>query len=205
MITAREMFRRGLKPAHCETVRSSAHLSLLKEIDDLKARYPYVSRFNEVEDEEKAEVLFFFQTESRKERFLQDIEGLCLDHGQFRVAVGRALGFPPLSLQYWMDLSTNPSLEQYHLSLWWWGSQCASHIKDLIRNVEWIWDHYPVTGELIYIPIVVGYTKQTNGTEASHSPAQSIQFLIEYKNRKQLKEVKKQVVELWSRWYGKNH
>jgi hypothetical protein len=204
MITALEMFKRGLKPAYYDTVGSSSGPSLLKEIADLKARYPYVSRFHEVKNGEKVEVLFFFQTEAQKESFLQDIEGLWFEHSEFHVALGRALGFPPLALQYWVDRGANLSLEQYHVSLWWWGSKCASHMKDLIRNVEWIWDNVPVTGDLIHIPIEVRYAKPTEETvRGARQSSQSLRFSIGYKNRKQLQEVKKQVVEYWSQWYGK--
>jgi hypothetical protein len=179
---------------------------LIDEIAMLKANYPYVSKSNKDRNGENEEIeyLFFFQTEAQKENFLKEIEGLWFEDVQFHVVIGQALGFPPLAVQYWVDREADEALQQYHVGLYWWGIACAAHMKDVVKNVEWIWEKYPVQEDWVEMPIEISYAKYTdtvvNGVTRFES--KRIRLEIEHNNKEQLEEVKRQLEEMCERWYG---
>jgi hypothetical protein len=74
------MFRKGLKPAYYDSWGSFTSLSRLREIMELKAAFPHVTRVEKKGDDqgkgEIVEYVCFFQTEEQKHDFLNKAKKL---------------------------------------------------------------------------------------------------------------------------------
>jgi hypothetical protein len=106
-------------------------------------------------------------------------------------------------VQFWRDRDADESLKKYQLCLDWWGIRCVCHIDDLVENVEWIWENYPVTDEElqkkpITAEISESVKEKVEGIE--QKKYQRVEFYINYKDRAQLIEANKQMKAIWEKW-----
>jgi hypothetical protein len=89
------MFRKGLKPAYYDSWGSFTSLSRLREIMELKAAFPHVTRVEKKGDDqgkgEIVEYVCFFQTEEQKHDFLNKAKKLEFMKTEFHTTLDKRL------------------------------------------------------------------------------------------------------------------
>jgi hypothetical protein len=128
-LNAYEAFLCGCKPAYFCDHDDQEHLEHLR-----KSGYPYVEVV-------KNQATLFFSSEERKDRFLSDMEGAELYSSQYYIAVGVALGYPPIAAKFFADYMKNKDLEKYGAVFEYAGRYFAGHINDTEQIAKWLWQN----------------------------------------------------------------
>lgn len=140
-----QSFLAGIKPACFENLDR-----LTADIRNQLEKYPYHQNY------ENAAI--FFQTESLKEQFLEQTEGLSLESPAYHKMLGLTLGFPPKAVEFYaqyyeMQLQDRPAANHYlfthKVGYRYAGIMCQGHIDDLVENAEWLWNRYNINDEMV--------------------------------------------------------
>lgn len=140
-----EAFLKGIKPAVYGN--SNSHY-FMQHLDQLK-QYPYTT--DKIDLFDGADFYLFFQTEQQKDDFLTVVNNLKPRSIAFHGLLGRTLGYPPRSVEFFIEKERLrevreqeglKKLKQMSVTIYYCGCSPASHISDMIANVEWFWQRY---------------------------------------------------------------
>ncbi len=134
-LNAYNAFLAGYKPAYfCD--HDKEHFDHLK-----KTGYPSVEVI-------KNRATLFFAKQSLKKQYLLDLNGAEIYSYQYYIAVGKALGYPPIAAKFFADCTFNPELERQGAVFQYAGRYFSGHIADVIPIVQWLWSNvvdFPVS------------------------------------------------------------
>lgn len=144
-LDAYEAFLAGIKPAYFCDHDDAQHFEHL-----IKSNYPAVPIV-------KGATLFFDSEESKK-RFLSDLGDAKPYTRQYFIAVGKALGYPPIAALFFADCTDNLELEKNFGAVFEYaGRYFSGHIDDTEQIVRWLWSNVPIQPA----PVKVTYHGET--------------------------------------------
>lgn len=104
------------------------------------------------------EATLFFASPELRDQFLSDMDGVKLYTPQYYIAVGKALGYPPIASEFFAEYVKDlERLEKYAVGFDYAGRHFAGHIKDVEQIARWLWKNVPVPSE----PVRYEYQGQT--------------------------------------------
>lgn len=156
-LSSLEAFYMGLKPAFFVTTASEKFMK--GEFRKISAKYPYIDQGVELMKDETC--YLFFQDDSKKERFLDRIQGLTPDHLEFHRILGLTLGYPPNSVDFFVRKeqlkrqqdSKGVELQKMSIVLSHCGCSFLTHVSQMVEEAQWLWKTY-IYEEPLHISLV---------------------------------------------------
>lgn len=145
-LIAYEAFLKGFKPAYFCDHDDQEYLDQL-----IKAGFPNIEIV-------KNQATLFFASPEGKEQFLSEMEGADLYSSRYYIAVGKALGYPPMATEFFAEYMQNEKLEKVGAVFEYAGRYFGGHIDDKERIAEWLWSNvkgFPVS------PVKITYQGET--------------------------------------------
>lgn len=134
-----ESFLLGYKPA----LLTNPHYPLYPTADLLKlTAYPSVEvRIHQINQ------LLYFQTEQKKEAFLQQSYRLLPDSPSYHGEVGLALGFPQKAVEYYVTTMKHGATTEAKGYVEYCGIGFVTSIDNMFEDIEWLWRRVPTGSE----------------------------------------------------------
>jgi hypothetical protein len=132
-------FLNGIKPAYlCSPNTEKDRFYHLKN-----AGYPFV--------ELSGDRILFFASEKIKLYYLQK----ATDNAE--IALGEALGYPPIAAKFFVDIDNNPALKSKRAYFSYAGMNFVGNFDDAVDIAIWLWQNinYPVS------PVKITYQRET--------------------------------------------
>lgn len=130
-MNAYESFLKGFKPAYFCDHDDHEYFDHLH-----KSNLPFVEVCPK-------QATLFFESEHLKNQFLTDLDGAEPYTYKYFIAVGKALGYPPVAVRFFADCTDNLELEKQGAVFEYAGRYFGGRIDDKEQIAEWLWANVP--------------------------------------------------------------